>query len=829
MVTAGKTGIWRSTGRASMLWLGLSLGLMLVLAACDTAEERAERHYESAVALLEAGEPERALVELRNVFKLQGDHRDARWLYAETQREQGELADAFGNYLRLAEFYPDDLPALRALAELAAEVREWDEAARHARAGAALEPEDPVFRAVKAAIDYREAIRARDVDAREDAVARARAILEAGADIWSAHSVVVDDLAMRGAPAAALAAVDEALTLRPRDGGMHEARLRLLVQAGDDDAVEAQLRRMVELFPENPELRGTLVAWFAERDRIADVQGYLRSLAAADPSDPWPRLTLVQILRETEGPQAARDELARLAEAAPEADLALRYRTLAATIRAQEGARAEAIAELRDLLDTAEAAGTTGAELRDGQVSLAHMLREEADIPGAKAVVNRVLEADAGHVGALRMRAAWAIEEDRTGDAITALRRALAESPRDADVLMLMAMAHLRDGSRDLAGERLALAVEVSGRGVGESMRYARFLVESGRLSAAEAVLTDALRVSRGNPALLSALTELRLQRGEPERAAQSLAQLERQAEALPELAPVAARLRALYLQESGNRGAALTFLEGLIAGGSFDISAVAQIVQTHIDADDPAAAAAYMDQLLAETPGDLSLLFLRAGVHRVMGEAERAEALYRDLVAERPDAEGPARELYGLLWQQGRQDEAEAVLLAALEVRPDSEILRWLLAGAQEARGDIDGAIDSYERLHADNSANDVFANNLAALLATHRAEPETLARAQTIARRLRVSDVPAFRDTYGWILLQRGEAADALPHLRFAAEGLPENADVQYHLALAQEALGDVASSRAALERALDLGGPADADGARALLARLDEVAGQ
>lgn len=840
--SAGATGqLWLGKGQDRMngtngrirkagMWLVLGPVLALGLAACDSAEERAARHYASALELLEAGDADRALVELRNVFKLQGDHRDARMLYAETQHMRGELADAFGNYLRLVEFYPDDVPARQAMAELAAEVRDWDEAARHATAGLALVPDDPVFRAVKSALDYRVAVQRRNAEARADAVARARALVDAGSPPWSARTVVVDDLVMRGGDAgAALAAVDAALGQRPNDRDMHQARLRLLAVAGDDAATEAQLRRMVELFSEDEGLRGDLIGWYGARGRADEIIAYLRGLAAADLADEWPRAALAQVLYVTEGLGAARAELAAQADAAPTPALALRYRALAARLRFDEGAQNDAIADLRDAVAAAGAAGVAGGPLHAAQVSLASMLREAGDEAAAKAAVAGVLASDSGNVAALQMRAAWAIAEDRTDDAISALRRALAEAPRDPEVMTLMAMAHLRDGSHELARERLSLAVEVSRRGVSESLRYARFLAEAGRYSVAETVLTDALLIHRAEPALLAAQTEVRLQAGEVTRAGQSLARLQEVAETRPDLGPVVARLRAQVMQQAGDGAGALAYLEGLIASGVYDISAVALIVRTHMEAGNPDAAAGYLEGLLAGTPGDLSLLFLRAGVHHAVGEVAEAEAMWRDLIAERPDAEGPVRELYTHLSRTGRADEAEEVLKAALDAQPESEVLRWLLAGAQQMRGDIEGAIASYEALHAANTSNDVFANNLAALLSSHRDDAATLERAQSIARRLRASDVPAFRDTYGWIAFRRGQIDEAVRHLRFAAEGLPENAQVQYHHGRALMAAGQSAAARAALSRALDLGAFPEAEAARAALAQLDAVAGQ
>ena len=75
----------RPAGRLLLL-----LGALLV-AGCDTAEERAEHHYQRGVALLAEGETDRALVEFRNVFRLNGAHVPARLEYARVMRTVSEV------------------------------------------------------------------------------------------------------------------------------------------------------------------------------------------------------------------------------------------------------------------------------------------------------------------------------------------------------------------------------------------------------------------------------------------------------------------------------------------------------------------------------------------------------------------------------------------------------------------------------------------------------------------------------------------------------------------------------------------------------------------
>ena len=92
-----------------------ALALVATLAACESSEDRAERYFQSGLSLLEEGDVERALIEFRNVFNLNGSHREARQTYARIVREQGRVREATGQYLRLVEQYPDDFRARTAL------------------------------------------------------------------------------------------------------------------------------------------------------------------------------------------------------------------------------------------------------------------------------------------------------------------------------------------------------------------------------------------------------------------------------------------------------------------------------------------------------------------------------------------------------------------------------------------------------------------------------------------------------------------------------------------------------------------------------------------
>jgi cellulose synthase operon protein C len=65
-----------------------------------------------------------------------------------------------------------------------------------------------------------------------------------------------------------------------------------------------------------------------------------------------------------------------------------------------------------------------------------------------------------------------------------------------------------------------------------------------------------------------------------------------------------------------------------------------------------------------------------------------------------------------------------------------------------------------------------------------------------------------PQIRDTLGWILLAQGEADRALTYLTVANSAAPDNANIQYHLAVALQRAGRSADARVMLETLLGSG---------------------
>ena len=784
-----------------LVLLPLLLAATLALSACEDDAQKAADYFQSGQALLAAGDEDRALVEFRNVFKYDPFHFEARKTYADILVKRGELPEAYSQYLRLIEQYPDTADVRRILAELAIQNNDWEEAERHGQAAIALSPDLPAVTAIRLALDYRAAVLIKDDTARARIAAGAKSLLVTLPDSDIARRIVIDHLVSGPDAVQALPVIDDALARNPQSLEYHMMKFLLLNQTGQVDPTGAQLKRMFNLFPDNPEVRSSLIAWYMARKDHDGAETFLRTLAG-DPTGPVEyHLGLVQFVQSYRGTDAARAELQTLIAANGTGANAQMYLALLAALDFQAGQKDQAVAAIQTIVAAADPSDQT----RRIKGMLARMLDETGNRVGARALVEEVLAEDRTNAAALKLRATWSIVDDKTGPAILDLNTALQTTPRDPEIFTLLALAQERDGSPDRMGELLAKAVEASGAAALESLRHARFLSDQGNLRQAEAVLTTAWRVTPGQPDILRFLADLYIAQKEWPQAQNAIDIMTGMD--TPAIQQAIPALQAAIFDGQGRTAEALALLEAQVAKGDNVPASIMAIVQTHLRQGDPAAARTYLDSRLALVPTDRDLRLLSAGLDAQAGKLDAAIATYRALIAEKPDDEPPVRLLYNVLLAQGHPPEAAAVLDAGLATQPTSRTLRWLKAGELEAAGKIEDAIALYETLYADDSSDIVVANNLASLIASYHTEPEMLARAEAISRRLRGLDNPAFQDTYGWIAFLNGNTYGAIAHLEPAARGLPDDALTQYHLGRLYQSMDRAADAVAQYDRALAL----------------------
>ena len=795
--------------------------VVLLLSACQSNDERAAEHVSSAQALLTEGDAPRALVELRNALALKSDLHAARKLLADTLLETGDLAAAYVQYTELAELQPNDLDSRVALATILLSQSAWTDFETAATSAATIAPTDPRVIGLVLARDYQRAVADNNIAQRDQLAARATELRATSPDDPALIRIAIDQAINQNQPDVALPLIEAALAQQPKDFSLQEVKLRLMIERGETDLVSKQFRTMIALFPTDAQLPANLLQWYLSRDDLAGAEAFLRERAGAPTAEIEGHVGLIEFIRATKGPDAAIAELKPLIDANDGDPKARMYSAMLASIVFEAGDQQKALSDVAAIVADAPPSNQT----RRIKALYANMLTAVGDQPKAESVVAEILAEDASHVDALLLRAGWRVAVDDVSGAIIDLRAALNQDPNNARILSALANAYLRDGSVELAADTLGRAVEVAPLEPAFARDYGRLLQEQGRADVARSVLYRAWQANPADVGLVEMLSAIALNTSDWRLAAE-LVGLLRSSDA-PQAQSAANQLESAVLVEQDRFDEAMAIFDAEIAKAEDPAPWIVFKVNSLLQADRAEEAESILTTALVDLPDSRPLLHRQAALDLEQQRTDQAAARYRALLETDPADELALRQLYTVLESQGKSDEAGALLDSGLAARPESPDLLWIKASRLQAQGELAEAIEVYENLYARNSSSPVIANNLASLLSQTSADPDVIDRAFRIARRFRSSEVPAFQDTYGWLLHLTGNSADAVPLLETAAAALSEDPSVQYHLGAALAATGQTDKAKATLTRALDLASDTtttpEMDRARALLQEL------
>ena len=219
---------FRQLGRRALPALPLISLLLtaLALGGCDTAAERAEAHYQRGMALLAAGDVDRAQMEFRNVFRLTasisrpGSPTPGSCATRATPGARSASTCWWSTRTRAASRGSARLTDL-ALQHAGLRHRRR---ARRASAPSTSRPGRPQVRALKATVD------SRHPDDPRRGTRLARGVVAENPGSVAAHMVLIADRMEPTRPRRRSPATDAALATIPGDEGLHLVRLAALEQ-----------------------------------------------------------------------------------------------------------------------------------------------------------------------------------------------------------------------------------------------------------------------------------------------------------------------------------------------------------------------------------------------------------------------------------------------------------------------------------------------------------------------------------------------------------------------------------------------------------------------
>jgi tetratricopeptide (TPR) repeat protein len=370
------------------------------------------------------------------------------------------------------------------------------------------------------------------------------------------------------------------------------------------------------------------------------------------------------------------------------------------------------------------------------------------------------------------------------------LRRMVAQSPRNAVAVGLLARSEARSGRVDDAVATLRAGIAAASKNEGDQIRLrlqiSQTFADAERYEEAVAVYEELLKARRIGDAPLTSDTDKRF---------------------------AAAALSAIISlwQQAGQLEKAFAGVERMRRLLGDDPAADIQNVNLLRSQGKRAEALEAVRAARQKHPEQLRLLRLEAIALTDLGRIDEALALMRARLKGDPQDYEEYVVIATLLTNAGRGSEAVEAARKALELAPPDEPERLtnallLLSSAQERAGDLKGSEESLRKILSKEPNNATALNNLGYFL-TERNErlPEAL---EMIRRALRSQPSnPSFLDSLGWVYFKLGKLEEAERYLGSASRRNPASAAIQEHLGDLLQRLGRGRQARAAWQKALNL----------------------
>ncbi len=781
----------RPTGKIHPALLALAV---LLVSGCSSPEERAQSYYEHGMKLFAEHDNARAAIEFRNAVKLKKDLLPA-WQRLgeidELNKQWGELAPVLRTVVELD---PDDNSAKLKLARLLLSGGSLDEALNLVNVASEADSRNADAVALKALILFK-------LNDATGAVHEAQAALTIDPGNAGAIIVLAADRLARGDSKGALQFLDSDAVARTKDIGVDLFKLKIFEQTQDLQQAESLLRKLVDLYPQEPAFRKLLVRLYVLQHRPDDAEKEERVIAAAKPSDSEAGLELVQLLYAIKGPAAAQEELEARIGAGGEV---FPYQVALAKLDFTQGKFTDGVQLLESLIKTA----SSPDHLLTAQINLAEMYLGRKQVDAAEALVSDILRKDSRNTSGLKLRASIRMDRGQLEPAINDLRQALNDQPRATELLLLLATAYERSGSIELAEKQFADATKTSNFDPTVGINYVAFLQRRGNTARAEDVLTELASRWPQNIQILSALAGVRLAR-------QNWVGAQEVAEAIRRTGKtqaIADEILGASLVGRNKFDESIGVLRSAYDAAPSAVRPMYSLVRAYVGAKQTARAVGFLQTVLKANPSNAEAHVLLGAIQLGNNAPDQALKSFKAAIEVQPKDAAGYIALANFYLSQKNEEEALNAIQTGIEAQPDNDMLHLRLVGLLEQRGDYEGAISGYDDLLKRDPGSLVVLNNLANLLADHRSDKASLDRAQSLAASLRQSPVPQFKDTLGWVTYLHGDYKAAVPLLEEAARAMSDRAVVHYHLGMSYIAIGEAAKASEQLKLALDQASDSD-----------------
>lgn len=729
--------------------------LSLSLSCTGDPIQRRDKHMKRADKYFDGQEFKKAIIEYRNVIQADPKYAPGHYRLALAYLKTAQPQKAFSEFSRAVDLDPDNLDAQLKLGQFYLLGKKTKEAADKADLAIAKEPKnlEALFLKMGVLLQQKKP---------EDAVETAKKITAIDPNNIKAVLALAHI-------AARLKRLDEAKqyllraeAIRPDDPGVQLEIVAFLENQGDIKHAEGRLLKAINKHPANAALLSRLAGFYLRRGNLQSAEAAYLEIAENAPDKIEPKITIGSFYAAQRlWPQAV-TWMKKALELQPEN---IKIKNALAAFYLDSGNPKEAGRLVDEIL------GKNKVSL-PARLVKARILLQDKQWTKASEILEGLVMDQPDYPGAQRYLGIVYLAQHNAKKAKGALLKAVAFHQEDIKARVVLARIFLSERSPDLALEQVDAVLQGHPEHYEAQILKANAFVQKQDLQTARQVFTKAAQMRSDDPVIYYQLALIDRYEHRYDKANTHLDQaLECEADYVPALAAKV----SLFMTRSQPQQA-LAFLETKIAASK-----------------DNATLASVLYQMQG------SVLFAQK-------KYAKSEASFDTALALNPDLVAPYLSMARLYMVQNKIPKAIRQYQQILEKRPRFIQAHMALGAIYDALGETNQAEHAYEKALEIKPDFAPAANNLAWLLLQQKREPD---RAFTLARQAKsqLPDDPGVADTVGLAYLEKGLYPSAISEFRDAAQKLPQNATIHYHLGLAYWKNQEKLHALEALEKALDV----------------------
>ena len=707
-----------------------------------------------------------AIIEYRSALEQDANLGGARLKLADLYAQQGDVQNAYREYLRAADVLPDNQDA-------------------QLKAGAMLLMAD------------------RFTDAR----IRAEGVLRAHPDNAGALMLLGNALAGSHDMEGALRRLNEAIAADPGSGLAYSNLGTLQLAGGDRELAEASFKKAITANPNETSARVALANYYRSQNRDVDAEATLREAARVDPQNVQVNANLVELYIRIGRPGDAEAPLKAIVAVMNNADTQFAL--------AEYYVRMKRPADARPIL---EKLSQTKEHYALAKASIAAVDYKEGRTTEAHKTVDEVLQRDPNNRTALLLKGQLLSSERKFDEALRFLKSAGAADPgRATEPDLVVAKIYIARGQLEEAQDTYKQLLTHDPRSIPAQLGLAQLYAARGEVGAATELARGAVANAPNNVEARLTLVRTLIAGGNAAEAEKELRVLH---DNLPQSAAVQVELGALFLSKNDAAAARTAFSKALSLGAETP-EALAGLIGLDLASNNQAAALDRLQARLREAPNDKHAWYLAAHLYFSLKDFRRTEEALKKTIELDPSNLSAYAMLGGVYGAQGRLDDARQEFETWALRQPRSVAAHTMIAMLLENQNKQEEARKAYQKILEIDPNAPIAANNLAFQYAESGGNLDVALQLAQAAK-AQLPDEPQFNDTLGWVYYKQDILDQAGQFIQHAIDRDPKNPQFHYHLGMVFAKQGEDDRAIAELKEALKLN--ARFDEARRALAQLD-----